>query len=93
MNILHRENLIQGWKTKGVKQGSGWKLRDEERQEVSTASGLQRQREKMNSWVPGIAGQKLVSCGHVWQEVKPGKAQLLLQTQPGRDGGERERTG
>ena len=27
----------------------------------------------MNSWVPGIAGQKLVSCGHVWQEVKPGK--------------------
>ena len=73
MNILHRENLIQGWKTKGVKRGSGWKLRDEERQEVSTASGLQRQREKMNSRVPGIAGQKLVSCGHVWQEVKPGK--------------------
>ena len=58
---------------KGVKRGSGWKLRDEERQEVSTASGLQRQREKMNSCVPGITGQKLVSCGHVWQEVKPWK--------------------
>lgn len=58
---------------KGVKRGSGWKLRDEERQEVSTASGLQRQREKMNSWVPGITEQKLVSCGHVWQEVKPWK--------------------